>query len=132
MNPERALTRGRARAEALMVDECRIWAENGDETTDPHTGAVVFGRTLIYEGPCKFQMREAWETEPTSAGTKFTAQRYQLHIPVAAGPARVGHLVEPVHATHDPHLVGRWQRVTASFHKSYATAQRMGIQEVTA
>lgn len=131
MRPEVATFEGRRVAESLMVDECRVWVEGDTEITDPYTGDVTFPRTLVYEGPCKFQTQQAWETEPSSAGAKYTVQRYQLHLPVSAGPVVPGHLVEPTVSLLDPHMVGRVHRVTASYHKTFATAQRVGIMEVT-
>lgn len=136
MNVLEALARGRARAESLMLDRCRITRPSDEEVTDPHTGEVTFTGTTVYPtlgepGRCKVQTGQVQESTPDSGGRLITVQRYQLHLPIGAGPVAVGDLVELLEATMDAQLAGRTYRITATHHKSLATAQRTEIEEVT-
>jgi hypothetical protein len=133
VNVTEALARGRARAEALMVDECAVTRpDSAQELTDPHTGEVTFAGADVYVGRCKVQTGQVQEATPDTGGRVVTIQRYQLHLPVAVGPVRVGDLVKITAAVHDAQLVDKTYRVTATHHKSMATAQRTEITEVTA
>lgn len=136
MNVLDALERGRARAEALMLDACEVTRPGDEEITDPVTGEVSFSGVQVYPKPgkrgrCKIQTGEVQESTPDTAGRRVTVQRYQLHIPIGAGPVQVGDLVKVIEATQDAHLVGRSYRIIATHNKSLATAQRTEIEEVT-
>lgn len=132
MNVDAALEEGRAMAEALMRDACAVTRpDDAKEVTDPHTGEVTFGGAEVYAGKCKIQSGQVQEATPDTAGRVVTVQRYQLHLPIAAGPVAVGDLVRITAAARDGQLVGRTYRITATHHKSMATAQRTEILEVT-
>lgn len=119
-------------AEALMRDTCTVTRpDDAQEVTDPVTGVVAFGGAEVYAGRCKIQTGQVQEATPDTAGRVVTVQRYQLHMPVDAGPVAVGDLVRITAAAHDGQLVGRTYRITATHHKTMATAQRTEILEVT-
>lgn len=119
-------------AEALMVDTCEVTRQDdAQEVTDPVTGEVTSGATEVYTGRCKIQTGEVQEATPTTGGRLVTVQRYQLHLPIGAGPVAVGDLVRLTAATQDAQLAGRVYRIIATHHKSLATAQRIELEEVT-
>ena len=132
-----ALERGRKRAVALMLDQCTVTRPDGEEITDPATGEVTFTGTQVYPaggqpGRCKVQTGQVQEATPDTAGRLVTVQRYQLHLPIDAGPVHVGDLATITDSAQDPQLAGKTYRVTATHHKTLATAQRVQIEEVTA
>lgn len=132
MDVESDLIAGRHVAELLMVDGCAVArTDDAREVTDPVTGEVTFVGSPVYAGKCKVQTADVQEANTDSGGRVITTQRYQLHLPVTAGPVRVGDLVEVTAATYAPQLAGRTYRVVATHHKSFATAQRLEITEVT-
>lgn len=110
-----------------MVDTVRIEALTG--ATELIGGEEVPTRALVYQGPARFQSLEAYEQSPSVPGGNVTVQRNGLSIPVAAGPAQVGHLVTCLTSALDPHLPGREYRVAALLHKTFATAQRVALEE---
>jgi hypothetical protein len=59
-------------------------------------------------------------------------QNTRLDLPVDAGPLLVGDSVTITASVLDEQLVGRVFRVVELFHKSFATAQRVRVEEVTA
>lgn len=132
MNVLDALERGRARAESLMLDTCRITRASGEEVTDPTTGEVTFPGATVYEGRCKVQTAQVQEATPDAAGRRFTIQASQLHLPITAGPVAVGDIVEMLTGSLDEQLATARYRITATHHKSLATAQRVEVEEVTA
>ena len=121
------LLRGRRAAEALMVDTLTV-SRPGDP--DPLTGLPAL--TPIYTGPGKVQTYEAQEANPEAGGHVFTEQRYRVDIPVGSCSPAVGDVVTVAVATLDPGPPVRTYRVAALLHKTYATAQRLGVEEVVA
>lgn len=129
----RALTgiaRGRRRAEQKMMDSCRV-ERPGAPATDPVSGKVTRPAQVIYEGKCELQQTRTQATTPNNVERDFTVQETSWKTPVFAGPFDVGDMVYMTAAAADPQLVGRQYRVTEPFHKSLATAQRCGVEEVT-
>lgn len=126
-----ALTRGRRAAEALMVDSCTVRRVSGT-STNTTTGAVTPTYSTVYTGKCKVQQGGAQAGTPEAGDHAFTVQGLQLHLPVGAGPVAVGDVVTVTASAHDAQLVNRQFRVTAEHHKTWATAQRIPIEEVQA
>jgi Family of unknown function (DUF6093) len=60
----------------------------------------------------------------------YSVQRYAIHIP-ATVDVPVDHLVTITASQLDPNLVGRRYRVAGHLHKTYATANRLAVEEVT-
>jgi len=125
-----ATLRGREAAESLMIDACTVHRP-GDPITDPETGNVTPGSTLVYSGPCKVQQTISQASNPNAGGHSFTVQDSRVDFPVAAGPLAVDDVVTVTASVMDPQLVGREMRVVELFHKSFATAQRTRVEEVT-
>ena len=107
-----------------MVDECRIDRVTGS-TVDPLTGvdSPTYADPPPYVGKCKVQTFAPYEQTPEVGSSTETVQRYTLHIPVGAGPVRVGDVAT---------VGGRSFRVAATNEKTFQTAQRLFVDEVTA
>lgn len=119
-----------AEAEAMMVDSCII-DRPGEAVTDPETGAVAPSHTPVYSGRCKVQQTQAQAASPEVAGAVFTVQSARVDLPVGAGPIETGDRVRITGARFDPALVGNVFRVRELFKKSWPTAQRIPVEELT-
>jgi hypothetical protein len=123
--------RGRIAAEKLMVDSCEIRqpAVRGD--LDPVTGLrPETPGALAYSGKCKVQTFEAHESTPESGDHQYSVQRTQVHLP-ATTEVTVDQIITVTASVLDPNLVGRRFRIAAFLHKSFATANRVQVEEVT-
>jgi len=127
---ESLLMDGRIAAEALMVDSCRI-ERPGEVVTDPDSGVVSPSHELVYEGRCKVQQTLAQSTDAEAGGAVFTVQGSRLDIPVGAGPVRTGDRVRMLSGVHNPALAGNVYRIVELFEKSWQTAQRVRVEELT-
>jgi hypothetical protein len=128
-----ALGAGRAAAVELMLDTITVTRPTGEPgELDPETGErEPAPTTTVYSGPGKVQTFEGYEAARKSGEHVYIEQRYQLHLPIMAGPVRVGDTATVTAAVHDPNLTGRTYRVAGLLHKSMATAQRLLIDEIT-
>lgn len=117
-----------------MADECVIRRTVGPPgPLDPETGERAAAPVAeVYAGRCKVQTYEAHESKPQAGEHVWTVQRYHVHVPIEVGPIAVDDRIEIVAATLDPTLAGRTYRVSGLLHKSYATAQRLLVDEVVA
>jgi hypothetical protein len=130
------IARGRAAAIALMQDTCTI-TRRATSSTDPETGVVTATYTTVYPvsgtGICKIQ-QAAPATNPTDVGEAavFVGQLV-LHLPVTDATAAVqpDDVVEIVTCVHDASLVGKTFKLRGPSHKSYATARRFPMTEVS-
>lgn len=136
------LAEGRAAAEAIMLDTCTVTRVTGPEgEIDPETGLPAPAPTeTVYplpaavaplDGRCKVQTYEPHESTRESGDHVFTEQRYHLHLPIGAGPFKVGDTATIMTASADAQLVGRSYRIAGLHHKSLATAQRLLVDEIT-
>lgn len=130
MIAEAALAAGRIAAESLMVDPCII-DRPGEPVTDPETGAVSPSHTPVYDGPCKIQQTLAQSSSPEAGGAVFTVQGARVDIPVGAGPVATGDRVRLGEGVHNPDLTGNTYRIVEIFEKSWQTAQRVRVEELT-
>lgn len=124
--------RGQNAALALMNDAVTITRITG-QTTNTQTGAVTNTTSTIYTGQAKVQqLVSGGLARPASVGE---AQVWQLplhvHVPMTVTGVNVGDIVTVTASVLDPDLVGRSFWVKELFHKSYATARRLGLEEVT-
>lgn len=128
------------RAESLMQDDCVITRPSGTKSIDPSTGlpvsdppATVYGGTGDHgKDKCKVQSR-AREVSNRGAGVHvYDVQQLDLHIPVAATGVRVDDIAEITASASDPAQVGRKFKVTGVSRKTFATAQRLPVEEVVA
>jgi hypothetical protein len=111
----------RRQAESRMRTPCMV-VRDGELTTDPETGAALVKRDVVWMGNCRVQQREVLAQVDEAVAATVTTQRIQLHVPVDAGPFRVGDLA----------LVGsRVFRVEGLHVKDEQTAQRLPVSETT-
>lgn len=129
----RLARRGQRRAEALMADACTVQPITG-ETTDPTTGVVTptYG-PAVYSGRCKIQnQRLRYPSEPVAGEHQWTVAPTEVHIPVSStGSVGTAQLVT-ITASVDAANVGRVFRTRTGDRKTFGTALRLLVEEVTA
>lgn len=127
-----AIQRGRVAAEALMLDAVTVQHQTGT-STDQETGAVTPTWSTVYSGKAKIQ-QAAPSTTPTTIGeaSVFVGQLV-LHLPVTAATALVqpDDLVTVTSCELDTSLVGKTFRLRGPAHKTFMTARRFPIVEVS-
>ena len=124
--------RGRQKALELMQDSCTVQHLTGS-STDQETGAITPTYSTVYSGVCKVQ-QSAPAANPTDVGEAavFVGQ-LTLHLPVTTATALVApdDLVTVTACVLDASLVGKTFRLRGPAHKSYATARRFPLIEVS-
>jgi hypothetical protein len=116
-----------------MFDAGRVERGGGEPVFNPETGKVEPPPpVLVYEGRCKVQTWEAFESNPQAGERKLTVQRYYLHVPVGCGPFAVGDTITITAAVENPNLPGTQFTVSGLNDKTLQTAQRLLIDEVVA
>lgn len=130
----------RRRAEALMLDRCKVTRADESRPKDELTGDYPVIQVYpdpgwppthrFHTGPAKSQTYEAYEQTPEAGGHNYTVQRYAAHFPVGAFEPRVGDVIEWTACPLDPDRVGVRERITAPFSKTLATAQRVFVDRV--
>lgn len=132
MNPARLTAAGRRRAEALMVDACRIRpVDQGEVTTDPVTAKVTpaYGDP-VYTGKCKIQNQRPFPSTPNAGEHQWTRSPMWLHLPVVgSGQVKTGYVVE-ITASINPDNVGRLFRIETGDSKTFQTALRFLVEEI--
>lgn len=129
MSAASVLARGRAAAEALMVDTCLIQEVTGETTG---TGGVVTPTyATVYSGACRIQQPDAQARQEDAGQAYLLMSRRQLQLPMSVTGVRADQRVTITASAHDPDLVGRVFVVRDEFAKSHATARRVGIEEAT-
>ena len=128
MSRESLLARGRAAAEAGMLDTCIITRPGGG-AVDDNTGVISGGRQQIYSGKCRVQQSAVQSTDQAQTpGQDYQLHaRLELHLPITATGLKVDDLVEITAAANDPELVGQVLRVRDLSAKTEATARRLGV-----
>lgn len=130
MSRETLIARGRAAAEAGMVDACTIRHLTGS-VTDQDTGVDTPTYATVYAGKCRFQ-------QPAPAGSKTDVGQAQvtlgqllLQVPMTVVGVQIDDVVTCTASALDPDLVGRTWSVTGLSHKTHSTTRRLELQEVT-
>lgn len=128
------LRAGRAAAEALMVDTCRITRDGqGEPTWDPETGTYTPpARTVVYEGRCRVRATDSTVIGDVEAGEQqLGVVRRSVRLPVvlATEAIRRDDLVE-ILTSVNPGLVGQTFNVQAPFDDSLGTARRVPVEKV--
>jgi hypothetical protein len=123
------LARGRAAAEALMVDACLIREITG-ESTGPG-GVVTPTYATVYEGKCRIQQPDAQARQEDSGQAYLLMSRRQLQLPMAVTGVRADQVVTITASVNDPDLTGRVFVVRDEAAKTHATSRRVGIEERT-
>jgi hypothetical protein len=118
----------------------------GAPMTDPETGEVTTSLTDVYAGPCKVQQTIAQSSSPEAGGHQFTVQSARLDIPVSVTGIAVGDVAVASFLDTATYPDGTFPgdlvypaairevtfRVVELFEKSYATAQRLRVEQVVA
>lgn len=150
----REVAEGRAMAQAEMLDTCRIYryptpAAGGvlDEDTGQYPGQTIdipATATVIYEGPCRIQIRSDINTnivEPQELDREWGYQTSTLQLPVdtdarivtgASKDVQQGDVVKYLTSAFDPALPGRLFNVNATTHKTMSSHRKFRIREATA
>lgn len=130
LNPGPVLLRGRAAAESLMVDACTIRRRTG-ESTDDDTGFVTPTYTTVYTGRCKVQQQSA-SASPSDVGQdNVLIGQLELHLPAATTGPQPDDQATITASVNDADLVGRTFKLRGRPHKSFLTARRFPLIEVT-
>lgn len=124
-----ALPRFQAEAESLMRDTCLVREVTGTVTNPDATVTPTY--STVYEGQCKIQSRQPYPSTPNAGEHNWTLVTMELHLPVAgSGSVVTDQLVDILSAT-DPANVGRQFRVRSGDRKTFQTAARFLVEEVT-
>ncbi len=129
MSAASVLARGRTAAAALMVDACTIQHVTGS-STNTTTGVVTPTYATIYTGPCKVQGGQA-DSGQEVGDAHLAVLSLTVHVPISVVGVVEADVVTITASVNDPELVGRVFRVLGPVHKSYATARRLPVLEVT-
>lgn len=131
MSATSAVLAGRRAAEALMGDTAEVYRRTGNIVQDEDTGREVPEYAFQLQSRCKVQARSVTLTETDTGGRQLTVTRFEVHLPVAAGEVAVDDEIEIVETgpASDPQLLGSRFRVRGHVPKSYATAQRLDVEE---
>lgn len=130
MSATTALLRGRAAAEALMVDEVLVERRTG-ETTDPDTGRITPTWETVYSGKCKVAQAAASGSPQNVGEATVVASELVLHLPISATGVTTDDRATVTTSTLDPDLAGKKFTIRAPMHKTYATARRLPLQELS-
>lgn len=130
MSATTATLRGRLAAEALMVDTCTVRRRTG-ESTDPDTGVVTPTYSTIYAGKCRIQQRAGIARPATVGEAEVFLSRLELHVPTSVTGIASDDIATVGASALDADLVGRVFHVRELAHKTFATARRYSIVEVT-
>ena len=130
------LAAGRAAAEAIMTDTCRV-RRAGTPTTDPTTGVVTPTWTYPYatastDGPCRVQESTGSTDQQVGSVASADLAGVMVSLPITATGIVPGDQVVIVTAAHDDALPGRVFTVVRVLSKSHATARRLWCEEVQA
>lgn len=136
MSAGSVLARGRAAAQALMVDTCTIRRKTGG-STDDLTGQTFPSYTTVYSGVCRVQTSGggAMGARVETGEVAVIVLRVELQLPVVGSEAvRRGDEVSITTTTNtinDSDLLNRTFRVHDLFHKTHATSRRIQLEEAT-
>ena len=126
-----ALMRGRAKAEAQMIDTCTIARRSGEIETDSATGKTTAVVTPIYTGKCKVQSKNGSTSSPEAGEHSFTVVSRQVHIPVNAADVRDGDTITITASALNLFTVGKQYVVDGFTPDTFDTAARLPVKEVT-
>lgn len=102
-----------------MTSHCVITRQ--DPTPTEEGGRRSWRTSVVYEGPCKVQTYEAYETNAEAGGHTYVVQRYRLDIPVSAPTLTVGDVAKV-------NSFARPFRVVGELDKTHLTAQRVPVE----
>lgn len=126
------VARGRAAAEAQMLDTCTITRGGGRGEWDEASGTYPeIPVTTVYTGKCKVQTRNVAVSEADAGEREIGVLAWEVHLPVAGtGGLTRGDTVEVTAAAFDDALVGRRFTVTGPHVGTAKTARRLPVEAV--
>lgn len=126
-----ALPQMRANAEALMADTCTV-THPGRGTTDPVTGHYnPNAGNPVYKGKCKMQSHGGIGAENTSLGSIVVSTMMRIDFPVGTTGLSVNDIVTITDSDDVTLLGARFRLVSQESRKTYATAMRWNVKEVS-
>lgn len=131
MSRASVLAAGRRKAAESFIDACTIRRETGS-TTNQTTGVRTPTYTTLYTGKCRVQQSLAQAAQHDAGEDFLLLLRLEVQLPTAGTTGiAVNDQVTITAAVNDADLVGRVFLVRDLFHKSEATARRVGVIERT-
>jgi hypothetical protein len=130
MSRASVLARGRAAAEAGMVDACTIRRRAAGGATDPDTGYPTQTWTDLYAGKCRVQQAQAQAGREDVGEDRLLLLRLEVQLPMTVTGLQVGDEIT-IATSQDPDLPGRVFLVHDLAHKTDATARRVQCLERT-
>lgn len=127
------LERGRAMAEARMLDEFAVMVATGSWVFDPDEGEDVEELALLFITPGRVKVEGGLAVRDAEVGGRTSASVVRSwHIPVGSPVVPAGALAicSAVHPTSDPTLLGARLRVGGPAPGSQTTARRLEVTEV--
>lgn len=123
---------GRAAAGRLMVDACTV-KRLTSHSTDPETGLVTPTYTTVYTGKCKVQRTpHPTNSRPLTVGEAVVFAAYiELHLPTSVLGVGTDDIATITVVLLEPDLVGTVFHLRELAHKTFQTARRFGVQEIT-
>lgn len=114
-----------------MVDACTVRRITGT-STDQTTGVRTPTYLTLYTGPCRIQQSLAQAAQHDTGEDYVLLLRLEVQLPtVGTEGVKVNDEITVTAAVNDADLVGRVFLVRDLFHKSEATARRVGVIERT-
>lgn len=132
MSARAALLRGRRAAEALMIDTCSIERVTGQ--SEGAGGVLTPVTTELYEGKCRLMVRtrERLGGSWVNVGeAQVIASRLELHVPVDAPEPFEGDRVTMLTSELDPQVAGKVFVVRDTMVKTFLTARRITVIEIS-
>lgn len=130
MTADSVLIKAQAAALALMVDTCTI-KRLTSTATNPETGSTTPLYSTIYSGVCRVQQRSILARAFNVAEAEVYMGRLELHIPVSVVGVQSDDVVTIVTSLHDGDLVNRVFSLRELGHKTYESARRFSIIEIS-
>jgi hypothetical protein len=132
MSRASALARGRAAAEAGMVDACTIRRPTGVIEDDfSGTVATTYLNPDPYAGPCRVQQHQATADRHDVGEDDLLLLKVEVQLPVAVTGLKVGDEITITASVNDPDLRGRVFLIHDLAHKTDATSRRVQCTERT-
>ena len=129
MSAASVLARGRAAAEALMVDACTIRRVTGQSTGAG--GVVTPTYADLYTGKCRIQQASAQAQQQDPGEAAVLMLRLEVQLPMSVTGLQAEDVVTITASAHDEDLVGRTFVIRDLAHASHKTARRVQVMERT-
>lgn len=127
-DPAAVAAAGRAAAEAMMSDACRIERVGAVQTSTDGTDTRPV--TVLYEGKCRIKPAATAAVMPSPTAPAETWQ-YKISIPYADGAAIRSNDRVTVTSSTDPTITGRALQVRNLDRGTHITARRFWCTEVS-